>query len=135
MPIRNKIVAVTFGIMMLLLIIELVRRRKLREEYSWLWLMTGAIILLLSLWFDLLKWMTHLVGAITPSSTIFLFAFLFLILISLHFSVVVSKLTDRNKELAQRYALLESEWEELKKRFPTPDHPLLGEDKSSGRIK
>lgn len=135
MPIRNKIVALTFGIMMLLLIIELVRRRKLREEYSWLWLMTGAIIVLLSLWFDLLKWMTHLVGAITPSSTIFLFAFLFLILISLHFSVVISKLTDRNKELAQRYALLESDWEELKKRFPTPDHPLLGKDKSSGRIK
>ena len=104
MPIRNKIVALTFGIMMLLLIIELVRRRKLREEYSWLWLMTGAIIVLLSLWFDLLKWMTHLVGAITPSSTIFLFAFLFLILISLHFSVVISKLTDRNKELAQHPA-------------------------------
>jgi hypothetical protein len=121
MPIRNKIVAVTVGIMMLLLIIELVRRRKLREEYSWLWLMTGAIILLLSLWFDLLKWMTHLVGAITPSSTIFLFAFLFLILISLHFSVVVSKLTDRNKELAQRYALLELELHELKKQALPPE--------------
>ncbi len=121
MPIRNKIVALTFGIIMLLLIIELVRRRKLREEYSWLWLMTGVIILLLSLWFDLLKWITHLVGAITPSSTIFLFAFLFLILISLHFSVVVSKLTDRNKELAQRYALLELELNELKKRILPPE--------------
>jgi hypothetical protein len=126
MPIRNKIVAFAVGIGMLLLIIELVRRRKLREEYSWLWLMTGSVILLLTLWFDLLKWITHFVGAVTPSSTIFLFAFLFLIFISLHFSVVISKLTDRNKELAQRYALLESEWEEFKKRFPTPDHPSSG---------
>ena len=117
MPIRNKIVALAFGIMMLLLVIELVRRRKLREEYSWLWLMTGAVILLLSLWFDLLKWMTHQVGAITPSSTIFLFAFLFLILISLHFSVVISKLTNQNKELAQRYAILELELNELKKQY------------------
>lgn len=116
MPIRNKVVALAFGIMMLLLVVELVRRRKLREEYSWLWLMTGTVILLLALWFDLLKWMTHLVGAITPSSTIFLFAFLFLILISLHFSVVISKLTDRNKELAQKHALLESEFNELKKK-------------------
>lgn len=115
MPIRNKIVALAFGIMMLLLVVELVRRRKLREEYSWLWLMTGAIILLLALWFDLLKWMTHLVGAIIPSSTIFLFAFLFLILISLHFSVVISKLTNQNKELAQWYALLELELREMKK--------------------
>ena len=121
MPIRNKIVALAFGIGMLLLIIELVRRRKLREEYSWLWMMTGAVILLLTLWFDLLKWITHLIGAVTPASTIFLFAFLFLILISLHFSVVISKLTDRNKELAQRYALLEMEFNEFKKlSFPTP---------------
>lgn len=116
MPIRNKIVALAFGIGMLLLIIELVRRRKLREEYSWLWLMTGAVVLLLTLWFDLLKWITHLIGAVVPSSTIFLFAFLFLIFISLHFSVVISKLTDRNKELAQRYALLELELREMRKR-------------------
>ena len=117
MPIRNKIVALTLGIGMLLLIIELVRRRKLREEYSWLWLMTGSVILVLALWFNLLKWITHLVGAITPSSTIFLCAFLFLILISLHFSVVISRLANRNKELAQRYALLELELDELKKDF------------------
>jgi hypothetical protein len=116
MPIRNKIVALVFGIGMLIIIIDLVRRRKLREEYSWLWLMTGGGILLLTLWFDLLKWVTHLVGAITPSSTIFLFAFLFLIFISLHFSVVISRITDRNKELAQRYAILEMEHDELKKK-------------------
>ncbi len=117
MPIRNKIVALALGIGMLLLIIELVRRRKLREEYSWLWLMTGSAIILLTLWFDLLKWITYLVGAITPSSTIFLCAFLFLILISLHFSVVISRLANRNKELAQRYALLELELDDLKKDF------------------
>jgi hypothetical protein len=125
MPIRNKVVALVFGIGMLIIIIDLVRRRKLREEYSWLWLMTGAGILILSLWFDLLKWVTHLVGAITPSSTIFLFAFLFLIFISLHFSVVISKLTDRNKELAQRYALLENEVDELKKKNLPPEERVL----------
>lgn len=120
MPIRNKMVALIISIGMLLLIIELVRRRKLREEYSWLWLLTASTILLLTLWFDLLRWITSLVGAFVPSSTIFLLAFLFLILISLHFSVVISKLTDRNKDLAQRYALLEWEFNELKKRLPPP---------------
>ncbi len=121
MPIRNKVVALVVGLWMLFLIIELVRRRKLREEYSWLWLMTGSVILLLTLWFDLLKWITELVGAVSPSSTIFLFAFLFLVFISLHFSVVISKLTDRNKELAQRYALLEMEVRELKKKSLPPE--------------
>jgi len=118
MPFRNKIVAVIFGFAMLLLIIELVRRRKLREEYSWLWLLTGGVILVLTFWYDLLRWMTQLIGAVVPSSTIFFFAVLFLFLISLHFSVVISKLTDRNKELAQQYALLESELVELKMRLP-----------------
>lgn len=114
MPLRNRMVALVIGFAMLLLIIELVRRRKLREEYSWLWLLTGAIILVLTFWYDFLKWATQLVGAVTPSSTIFFFAFLFLIFISLHFSVVISKLTDRNKELAQRYALLELEFKEMR---------------------
>jgi hypothetical protein len=125
MPIRNKVIALVVGFWMLFLIIELVRRRKLREEYSWLWLMTGSVILLLTLWFDLLKWITELVGAVSPSSTIFLFAFLFLVFISLHFSVVISKLTDRNKELAQRYALLELEVHELKKRTLPPEEGVL----------
>ncbi len=89
MPIRNKIVALVVSIGMLLLIIELVRRRKLREEYSWLWLLTVSTILLLTIWFDLLRWITFLIGAIIPSSTIFMLAFLFLIFISLHFSVVI----------------------------------------------
>jgi thiol:disulfide interchange protein len=114
-------VALAVGIGLLLLIIELVRRRRLREEYSWLWLLTGFVILVLTIWFDLLKWFTHLVGAITPSSTIFLFAFLFLIFISLHFSVVISKLTDQNKELAQRSALLALELDELKRRLPAAE--------------
>jgi hypothetical protein len=115
MPIRNQIVALTVSIGMLIFIIELVRRRKLREEYSWLWLITVSTIFLLSLWFGLLKWITHLIGAQIPSSTIFMLAFLFLIFISLHFSVVLSKLTHRNIELAQNFALLELDLEELKK--------------------
>ncbi len=121
MPIRNKIVALAVSIGLLLLIIELVRRRKLREEYSWLWLLTASTIILLSVWFDLLKWITFLVGAMVPASTIFMLAFLFLIFISLHFSVVISKITDRNKELAQRYALLEIELRELKKKKALPE--------------
>ena len=118
MPIRNKVVALVVSIGLLFLIIDLVRRRKLREEYSWFWLLTVSTILLLTVWFDLLRWITFLIGASIPSSTIFMLAFLFLILISLHFSVVISKLTDRNIELAQRYALLELELNEIKERIP-----------------
>ena len=117
MPIRNRVVALCVSIGLMLLIIELVRRRKLREEYSWLWILTVSTILVLTVWFDLLRWITFLIGAIIPSSTIFMLAFLFLIFISLHFSVVISKLTNRNIELSQRYALLELDLNELKERL------------------
>lgn len=115
MPLRNVVVAVIISIGMLVLVIELVRRRKLREEYSWLWLLTISMIVVLSVWFRFLEWISSLIGAVVPSSTIFFLAFLFLVFISLHFSVVVSKLTNRNIDLAQRYAFLESEMNELKK--------------------
>ena len=75
MSIRVKIVALVISIGMMLLIIELVRRRKLREEYSWLWLLTGSVIIVLMMWFGLLKWTTHLIGAIKPSSAIFFLCF------------------------------------------------------------
>jgi hypothetical protein len=116
MPFRNKMMAFVISLGLLLLIVELVRRRKLREEYSWLWLLTGSFILLLMMWFGLLKWFTLMIGAVAPSSTIYFFALVFLFFISLHFSVVISKLTGQIKELAQKNAFLELELEELKKR-------------------
>jgi len=114
MPIRIKIVTFIICIAMILLIVELVRRGKLREEYSHLWFATWAGILILMVWFDLLKWISHSIGAVSNVSTLFFFAFMFLILISLHFSVVISKLTNRLKDLSQQYALLQGELKALK---------------------
>ena len=115
MSLRIKIVTFVICIAMLLLIVDLVRRRKLREEYSQLWFATWLGILILMVWFDLLKWVSHLIGAVSTVSTLFLFAFMFLILISLHFSVVISKLTDKIKDLSQQHALLQNELENIKR--------------------
>ena len=115
MSFRIKIVTFVICIAMLLLIIDLVRRRKLLEEYSQLWFATWLGILILMVWFDLLKWVSHLIGAVSTVSTLFLFAFMFLILISLHFSVVISRLTNRLKDLSQQHAILQNEVENIKK--------------------
>lgn len=115
MSFRIKIVTFVICIAMLLLVVDLVRRRKLREEYSQLWFATWFGILVLMVWFDLLKWISHFIGAVSNVSTLFLFAFMFLILISLHFSVVISKLTNRLKDLSQQYAILRNELESMKK--------------------
>jgi len=103
---RQKIFSIVASILIMLVVVELVRRRKLREEYSWLWLLTGGIIILFVVWYDLLLFVTHLIGAIAPTTTLFIFALLFLMLISLHYSIQISKLSHQVKEMAQQLALL-----------------------------
>jgi len=108
MPIRQKIFALLLSIAILVLIIELVRRRKLREEYSWLWILTGSLMIILVVWYDALVTLSHFIGAVLPTSTLFLFGLIFFMLLSLHFSVKISALTDQVKELVQQMALLTS---------------------------
>jgi len=108
MPLRQKILAISLSIGLIILIFDLVRRKKLREEYSWLWMLTGVVIFILAIWYDLLIFITHLVGAVLPASTLFFFGIFFLVLINLYFSVKVSTLSNQVKELAQKQALLES---------------------------
>jgi hypothetical protein len=106
-PIRQKIVALLISLFILVVIVELVRRRRLREEYSVLWIFTGVAIVVLALWYGLLERITEFIGAGLPTSTLFFFALIFLILVSLQFSVKVSDLSNQMKTMAQRIALLE----------------------------
>jgi hypothetical protein len=103
---RQKLFAIVASILIMLVVVELVRRRRLREEYSWLWLLTGGVIILLVSWYDLLVFFTHLIGAIAPTTTLFIFGLLFLMLISLHYSIQISKLSHQVKEMAQQLAIL-----------------------------
>jgi hypothetical protein len=114
------------SIILLLITFELIRKKRLREEYAILWLFTGVVILGLSLWpeFLLSQFFAKITGIFYLSAVVVI-AFLFLLLIVLHFSVVISKLTNQNKELAQRYALLELEVHELKKRSLPPEEGVL----------
>ena len=124
MPIRQKIFVFTIAVMLLMVILELVRRRRLRVEYSWLWLASGVTILVLILRYDLLVWLTDLVGAVIPTSTLFFFCILYLALLSLNYSVRLSSLTRQVKELAQEVALLRADQQEGAPLRP-PERPVL----------
>lgn len=108
---QQKVFAILASISIMVLVVELVRRRKLREEYSWLWLITGALIILLVVFYDLLIFITHLIGAIAPTTTLFIFGLLFLMLISLHYSMQITKLSLQIKEMAQQLTLLKDQVE------------------------
>lgn len=111
MLLKQKLFAIFMLILLIVIIFELVRRRKLREEYSWLWLLTGLTIGLLVIWYDFLVFVSKLIGAIIPTTTLFIFAILFLMLISLHFCIKISSLTDKVIKLTQELAILKSSLE------------------------
>ncbi len=110
---RVQLVSVLGSLFLLLLILELVRRSKLAEEYSLLWIATGAVLLLLSIWRGLLHRFAELVGIFYPPSALFLIGMIFILLLILHFSVIVSRLSRKNRELAQQVALLRRRVEEI----------------------
>lgn len=111
LPERQRVTALIVAIGVLLLVLELVRRRKLREEYSWLWAGTAMLLIVLALYQGFLVDVSRWIGAASTVSTLFLGAFLFLLALALQFSVRLSRLTHRNRTLAQRLALLEEELE------------------------
>ena len=111
---RQKIVAIVLALALLALVIELVRRRKLREEYSVLWIVTAVCLMALAWQYRLLDVVQHATGIVEPQFALFFGGLLFLMLIALQFSVRLSKLTYRNKALTQRVALLERELEDLR---------------------
>lgn len=103
--------SVTAAVLILLVIIELVRRRKMREEYSLLWIIAGITMLVLSFSYDFMIYVGNLFGGILPATILYLFAILFLVLINLHYSVKISELSGHVKDLSQEIALLRAERE------------------------
>jgi hypothetical protein len=106
MDVRIRILTIGGAAIVLLMVIELVRRRKLKEEYSVLWVFTAALVLLISIWFSLLQSVTKAIGAISPASTLFFFGLLFCLVLLLHFSVRISSLERRLTLLVQEVGLM-----------------------------
>jgi hypothetical protein len=106
---RQRLVALVFAAGVVVLVFELVRRRRLREEYSWFWIGIAAVVAILALWQDLLLTVSGWIGSSSSVSTLFFGALVFLFALVLQFSVRLSRLTHRHRTLGQRLALLEAE--------------------------
>jgi len=106
-PVRVSIAAAIAALLLLLVIFELIRSRRLAERYALLWVLTGLVILVLSAWRGALSKISDAVGIAYPPSALFVLASFFILLVLLHYSTVISKLSEQNLILAQRLALLE----------------------------
>jgi len=108
-PLRVSIIASIAAVVMLGVIFELIRRRHLRERYALIWVITGVVLLTLALWREGLNTLAGWVGVKTyPPSIIFAALLFFMLILVLHFSIVLSRLSDQNVTLAQKLALLET---------------------------
>ena len=120
MPPRIKIISILICIILVVYVFELVRRKHLNEEYSMGWLVTGTLMLMLSISDNLLKWISNLMGATLFTSTLFFFGLLFLVVICLHFSIRISALTNQVRRLTQHVGILYHQKTELEEQINKP---------------
>jgi hypothetical protein len=127
MQLRIQLVAIVLAGLLLVVILEMVRRRRLQERYALLWLGSAIVLLGLAAWRGALAEIAEWMGISYPPNALFFIAFAFILLLLLHFSAAVSRLADQSKILAQRLALLEQRVGENEERLgeetETEDEP------------
>ena len=117
MPLRQQIFALAVSVLVFIFIIDMVRRRRLREEYSVLWLVTSVVMFVLVFKYEWLVAVTYWIGATSSTTTLTIGSLVFLLLLSVQFCIKISRLTNQVKDLSQENALLRKEVEILSRRF------------------
>lgn len=117
---RAEVFCLTCGVALLVLIVELIRKRRLKEEYALLWIAAAISVIGMSCTRTLLHRAANLVGIYYPPMVLALVAGFFGMLLAVHYSLVISRLSGENRLLAQDVALLRLELAELRRQVPRP---------------
>jgi hypothetical protein len=115
MDTKLQLVAILGALVLLLVVLEMVRRRRLMERYALLWLLSALVILGLAVWQDALNVIARSLGVASGPNALFFIAVAFILLLLLHFSAAMSRLSDQSKVLAQRAAILEERLSEVER--------------------
>ena len=110
---RIQIFAIIATASVFLVVFELVRRRRLMERYAILWLFSTAVLLGLAVWSQALDQFASAIGIYYAPSAFFVVAIAAILVLLLHFSLVISRLTDQTKILAQRVAAQQARIDQL----------------------
>ena len=101
-----QVVAIAVSLLLFLLIMYLIRSQRLKEEYSLLWIFFSLVFILFSFWKGGLDYVSAFLGVAYPPAALFMILLMAIFLILIEFSIIISKLADRNKSLAQEIGLL-----------------------------
>jgi len=123
----TQYIAIAVSISLFLYILFLVRNKKIKEEYSLLWLFSSIVFIIFSIWRDGLEFFARLMGIAYPPAALFLILLLAVFLILIEFSINISKLAEKNKALAQELALMKNDLEKLKA-GKQAENPVRGDD-------
>ncbi len=114
---RIQIVVFLASILVLGYVSEKVRRRHLAVEYSLIWIISGLVMMLLALWRNSLEYIAWIMGINYAPSAIFVIFGVFVLSLSIHFTLIISKLSNQNRVLVQKFALLEHDFAQLEERY------------------
>ena len=114
----TRVVVIAIAVVVAMIVVELVRRRRMMERYALLWLAAAITLVVLAIWRGLLTMLSSDVGIKAPANALFAVGFLFVVVLLLSISLVISRLSDQNKQLAQHVALLAGRLEELERQAP-----------------
>ena len=112
-PTYQRVAVIAIAVLVVIVVVELVRRRRLMERYALLWLGAATILFVLAVWQGLLTTLSSEVGIRSPPNALFAVGFAFVVVLLLSLSLVISRLTEQNKQLAQRVALLADRLKQL----------------------
>ena len=117
----QRVAVIAIAVIVFALVFELVRRRALLERYALLWLLASLALVLLAVWKGLLTHLARDLDIYTPVNALFAAGFVFVVVLLLHFSLVISRLSEQSKTLAQRLALLDDRIEQPSELAAEPD--------------
>lgn len=118
---KIQVFAILASVLLFFFLIYLIRKRRIKVEYSLLWLFFGLVFIIFSSWRTGLDYIAGFVGIAYPPAAMFLLFMLAFFFILIEYSTIISRLSDRNKNLTQEIGLLKMEFRELKNRIELND--------------
>lgn len=115
-----KIVSLSVSSLIFITVVELIRRDRLKERYSLIWLIASIVLIVFSSWRGLLHFFAAKLGIYYPPSFLFLLAIGFLIILLLYLSIIISSHSEHNKRLAQEIGILKRRLDHIEKTSAAP---------------
>jgi hypothetical protein len=114
---RVQVIAIIGNLIFFYFVINLVRKKRIREEYSLLWIMFSIVFLVFSFWREGLEILASWLGIYYAPMAFLLILILGILSILIHYSVIISGMSEQNKSLVQELGLLKTELQQLKEKM------------------